>query len=179
MVKKQLADFGIRQGLRVLRKDPDKAIPLLLDGMDKLSRGTMPSQRRTIRTMLEDRESNVYRLLMRGLGEIDPDVFERVAANFILNVSFGGWSVQEELRERYNCNIPWAILLDPTSACNLHCKGCWAADYGNRLNLDIDTIDSVVEQGVELVGVAVSDSVTVICKGCDDMLYLKKQRLTV
>lgn len=35
----------------------------------------------------------------------------------------------------------WAILLDPTSACNLHCTGCWAAEYGNRLNLSLETFD--------------------------------------
>ena len=46
--------------------------------------------------------------------------------------------------------IPWAILLDPTSACNLHCTGCWAAEYGNKLNLTFDEIDSIIEQGKEL-----------------------------
>ena len=49
-----------------------------------------------------------------------------------------------------SCNIPWAILLDPTSACNLHCTGCWAAEYGNRLNLSYEDIDSIIEQGKEL-----------------------------
>lgn len=39
--------------------------------------------------------------------------------------------------EKYNCNIPWAILLDPTSACNLYCTRCWAAEYGNRLPFGI------------------------------------------
>ncbi|MEI3266824.1 MAG: hypothetical protein V8R85_06820 [Frisingicoccus sp.] len=29
-------------------------------------------------------------------------------------------------REIYNCNIPWLILFDPTSACNMHCGGGWA-----------------------------------------------------
>ncbi|MGI6218048.1 MAG: radical SAM protein, partial [Coriobacteriales bacterium] len=47
-------------------------------------------------------------------------------------------------------NIPWAVLLDPTSACNLHCTGCWAADYGNKLNLSYMDIDSIVTQGKQL-----------------------------
>ena len=34
-------------------------------------------------------------------------------------------------REKYQCNVPWIILFDPTSACNKHCVGCWAADYEN------------------------------------------------
>ena len=39
---------------------------------------------------------------------------------------------------------------DPTSACNLHCTGCWAAEYGHKLNLSLETIDSIVRQGKEL-----------------------------
>lgn len=54
------------------------------------------------------------------------------------------------MREVHNCNIPWLILMDPTSACNLHCTGCWAAEYGNKLNLTFDEMDSIVTQGKEL-----------------------------
>lgn len=59
-------------------------------------------------------------------------------------------SYLEKNREKYNCNIPWAILLDPTSACNLQCKGCWAAEYGHKLNLSYEDIDSIIEQGKAL-----------------------------
>ncbi len=57
---------------------------------------------------------------------------------------------QDECREKYGCNIPWIILMDPTSACNLHCTGCWAAEYGNKLNLTYEDIDDIVPQGKEL-----------------------------
>ena len=40
--------------------------------------------------------------------------------------------------------------MHPTSACNLHCTGCRAAEYANRLNLTFDEMDSVVTQGKEL-----------------------------
>ena len=133
-----------------MRKDPDKAVPRILDAMDLISRGEMPSQRRTIREYMTNKDSNVYQLVMRALDELDPDYFEHLATTFAVNSSFNGWNKQIALREEYGCNIPWAILLDPTSACNLHCTGCWAADYGNRLNLSFDDIDSIVEQGKEL-----------------------------
>ena len=68
----------------------------------------------------------------------------------MVNASLSGSAVQEEVREKEGCNVPWAILLDPTSACNLHCTGCWAAEYGNRLNLTLDELDSIVTQGKEL-----------------------------
>ena len=150
MVKEQLADFGIRQAIKAIRSNPDKAIPRLLGGMDLIARGEMPTQRRVVREYLENKDSNAYQMLMYALYELDPAYFEKIMQTFTVNVNFVGWSKQVELRERYGCNIPWAILLDPTSACNLHCTGCWAADYGNRLNLSLEDIDSIIEQGKEL-----------------------------
>ncbi len=150
MVKEQLTEFGIRKTLKILRSNPDKAVPVLLDAMDFIARGEMPSQRRVIRENMENKDSNVYQQLMRLLNDLDPKYFERIALNFAINAGFNGWAKQIDLREQYQCNIPWAILLDPTSACNLHCTGCWAADYGNRLNLTFEDIDSIIEQGKQL-----------------------------
>ena len=75
---------------------------------------------------------------------------EKAFENFALNAVLLGWKKEEELRKKYDCNIPWAILLDPTSACNLHCTDCWAAEYGNKLNLSFDEIDSIITQGKEM-----------------------------
>ena len=149
-LKEKIADFGIRKVVKMVRTNPDKAIPRILDGMDLISRGEMPSQRRFIREYMENKDSNAYQLLMRGLAELDPEYFEQIMINFAVNASFNGWNKQLELREQHGCNIPWAVLLDPTSACNLHCTGCWAADYGNRLNLSFEEIDDIINQGKEL-----------------------------
>ena len=40
--------------------------------------------------------------------------------------------------------------MDPTSACNLHCVGCWAADYGNRMNMSFEQMNDIVTQGKEM-----------------------------
>ena len=40
--------------------------------------------------------------------------------------------------------------MDPTSACNLHCTGCWAAEYGHKLNLSYEDLDRIITQGKEL-----------------------------
>ena len=70
--------------------------------------------------------------------------------NFLLNSVLFSEDLKKESREKYNCNIPWTILLDPTTACNLKCKGCWAAEYGNSLNLSYEQIDDIISQGKEL-----------------------------
>ncbi len=82
--------------------------------------------------------------------ELDTGTRTTFFRNFILNKHFFGWPEQERNREKYNCNIPWTILLDSTSACNLHCTGCWAAEYGQKLNLSYEDIDSIITQGKAL-----------------------------
>ena len=149
-MKKEMADFGLKSALKVLRANPEKALPKLMAVADAASFGKFPRQRAAFRRAVEDKDANTHRMLMRVLTEVDAGVLEKVLVNFVLNANMQGWPRQCEMREQYGCNVPWAILLDPTSACNLHCKGCWAADYGNRLNLSFDDINSIIEQGKDL-----------------------------
>ncbi len=51
---------------------------------------------------------------------------------------------------RHRCYIPRCLLLDPTSQCNLHCKGCWAAGYNHGENLSYETLDDILTQAEEL-----------------------------
>lgn len=80
----------------------------------------------------------------------DPGVRRAFFQNFITNASLKGSALQEEVSKENNCNVPWAILLDPTTACNLNCTGCWAAEYGHQYNLTLEDIDSIVAQGKEM-----------------------------
>ena len=149
-MKRELEELGLRSALKLLRSKPEKALPKLMSIVDIASRGKFEVPRQMFRDAINDESSNAHRMLMRVLEGVDPGVTDKLIANFVLNANMIGWNRQVELRERYGCNIPWAILLDPTSACNLHCKGCWAADYGNRLSLSFGDIDSIIEQGKEL-----------------------------
>ena len=48
------------------------------------------------------------------------------------------------------CFIPRALLLDPTTACNLRCKGCWAADYRPGTELSFEKLDDILSQAEAL-----------------------------
>ncbi len=149
-VSSTIKKFGLEQALNYLYKDPEKNLRVLMDWADRFSGGGFPRQRKMIREIIEDENHPYHSFIYKLLDEVDPDVLKTVFVNFFINTSLDGWKKQEEYRQKYKCNIPWAILLDPTSACNLHCTGCWAAEYGNKLNLSYDEIDSIIEQGKEM-----------------------------
>lgn len=149
-VSTTIKKYGLEQAFRYLYKDPEKNMLTLMDWADKFSGGEFEPQRKLIRKYMEDPNEPYYSYIRKLFTDVDEGVLTTAAVNFFINASLVGWPQQEKLRAKYNCNIPWAILLDPTSACNLHCTGCWAAEYGNKLNLSFEEIDSIITQGKEL-----------------------------
>lgn len=139
----------VEQMLHYLEKDPETNIPKIMKLIDTVTpKDWYAKQRAAFRNAI-NKKDNWYQLIMK-VYELDPGVRETFFRNFILNASLQGSARQEEVSAKENCNVPWAILLDPTSACNMHCTGCWAAEYGNRLNLSFEELDSIVTQGKEL-----------------------------
>lgn len=145
-----LKKLGIEQTFNYIYKDSDKNMNKIMDWADKFSQGQFSSQRKMIREAIENPKHPYYPYIRKLFKDVDPHVTKTLAVNFFINAALTGWPKEEKLRQKYNCNIPWAILLDPTSACNLHCTGCWAAEYGHKLNLTYDEIDDIICQGKEL-----------------------------
>ena len=102
------------------------------------------------RNFVRDPNGKWMQFAYRAINEIDPNVLKMNVLNLVFEGMLSGYNQVCELREKYDCNMPWILLFDPTSACNLHCKGCWAAEYGNRLNLSYEDMDRIVTEGEEL-----------------------------
>ncbi len=142
---------SLKMVLSYLDKDPDTNIPKILDWVERFdTKGTVKGQTTAIRKALADPNNNWNQLVKSLWTDIDDGVRRKLMENFIINATILGGQTQKKVREENNCNIPWAILMDPTSACNLHCIGCWAADYGNKLSMDIETLDSIIKQGTAM-----------------------------
>lgn len=88
--------------------------------------------------------------LDRALATLHPNVLKTSIMNLGFESGFYGLKTRQQAMKKYHCNIPWAILLDPTSACNLHCTGCWAAEYGHTVALTYDQMDDLITQAKAL-----------------------------
>ncbi|MBQ2753483.1 MAG: radical SAM protein [Firmicutes bacterium] len=148
-IKTTVQSVAINKALKYLEGDPEKNIPKLMSFADRvLPAGWYGGHRAAINKAIEEK-NNWYELILK-IYDLDSGVRSSFLQNFVFNSALKGSAIQNEMREKEGCNIPWAILLDPTSACNLHCTGCWAAEYGHKLNLSLETIDSIIRQGKEM-----------------------------
>lgn len=150
-ITESLQVTAIKQALVYLEKNPQENIPKLINIAEKLDvSGTSQKQIDGIKEALQDPNNNWSQLVYSLWTDIDPFVRKTLFNNFILNATFKHSSKANVLKAKHNCNIPWTILMDPTSGCNLHCTGCWAAEYGNKLNMDLDTLNEIIRQGKEM-----------------------------
>ena len=145
----QIKHTAFEKTLDYLLEDPERNATKIMDMLDKVAPADLfPSQRTAFRNAI-DQQSNWHQLITRVL-ELNPAMRNDFIKTFLVDGNLMAWPKQETMREKHRCNVPWAILMDPTSACNLHCTGCWAAEYGHQENLSYDELDSIIRQGTEL-----------------------------
>lgn len=149
--KESVQTHAAKIALNYLEKDPTANIPKLLNWVDAFDRqDVLKPHRKAVHNALDNPDGNWYRLIMSLWTDIDPNVRQTVFENLIINASIFGYPRQQAMAEKHECNVPWAILMDPTSACNLQCVGCWAAEYGNKLHMSYETLDDIITQGKAL-----------------------------
>ncbi len=99
---------------------------------------------------MQDPNNKWMRYINRILDETDKNVAKVTLMNLGFEAFIRGTKTIRKNREIYNCNIPWLILFDPTSACNMHCKGCWSGTYGHKYSLTFEDMDKIVTEGKAL-----------------------------
>ena len=151
--KMQRAAAGtlIDMALGYAAKDRQKAYLQMVDWARQFWGDGLPEESYDkARAALSDPDNKWVRYIDRVLDETDPHVARVTALNLGFEAFLRGTRSIRKNRELYQCNIPWLILFDPTSACNMHCEGCWAGTYGGRSNLSFEDMDKILTQGKEL-----------------------------
>ena len=182
-IKETFKTLGLKAVLKYLDSNPDENIPKIIDWIGKTDKeGTVTKELRVIREVMSDHDNNWFKLAKSLWSDVDDGVRKKLFENFVINAAVIGMSREKAAKAENECNIPWAILFDPTSACNLHCKGCWAAEYGNGMNLSLETWDSIIEQGKKLgtfmyiysggEPMVRRDDIIKMCKKHDDCVFL-------
>ena len=144
------ADVAISAILKYIDKAPQKNLLKILNVAEKHFKMFPPENFTKMKNAVKEGNNCYMTLALNMLRDVDRNLIKSMLLSLGVHAGYYGTKAVRANREKFKCNIPWVILFDPTSACNLHCKGCWAAEYGHKLQLSLDEMRSVVKQGKEL-----------------------------
>lgn len=150
-VKQLVSSAVLNEGIKYVDKNPMENLQKLLNWGEKLvTKENHKQYAQSFREILDDPNNHWNNYIQRIFTGFDANVRKKLLVNFMVNAGIIGVPVGEKMAEKYGCNIPWAILMDPTAACNLHCTGCWAAEYQKTDSMDYDLLDRIIREGKEL-----------------------------
>ncbi len=138
----------LNQFVRYLTKDPMKNVPQVLSFTEKIA--PMELHKEMIRSIkerfmndpeLQEWAENLY---------INPNVLKHSVVNWVVNAVIFGIPGRAQLSEELGIHIPTFMLVDPTSACNLRCTGCWAGEYSKKDTISFERMDRLCEESKEL-----------------------------
>lgn len=140
--------FGTVMGY--LKKNPDQNLEKALDLVEKVA--VAPNHKEYARKIKAQLKNNLVlrQYIHRLINELDENVHNHLINNFFINASLVGVPQQSRLSRELGYNIPYTILIDPTSNCNLRCKGCWAGAYEQHHSLSFEEVDRIVSEAKEL-----------------------------
>ncbi|MGI5892771.1 MAG: radical SAM protein [Bacillota bacterium] len=148
---KLITQAAIKVGVSYITKDPMKNLPKLVKWAESLAvLDAHKAQVNAFKKWIDDPGCGPYKLIERYFTQLNPEVRKKFLINFFINAGLDGIPRRKANQEEVGCNIPWAILMDPTAACNIKCIGCWAGEYNKADALDYDTLDRIIREGKEL-----------------------------
>lgn len=138
------------QSLNYVSRDPEQNLERLVNLALPFARE--PRHREHVHAIRESlrQDSNWRELAIRLLREVHPRVRNHLAVNLVGNAFLRGVPRQHEVARKSGCSVPVAILIDPTSACNLNCRGCWASDYSQAHHLEKELMARVFREAREM-----------------------------
>ncbi|MDR0876142.1 MAG: radical SAM protein [Clostridiales Family XIII bacterium] len=146
LIKKKTIDLL----MNYMSKDPIKNLPKMIDLAESIDKkGQHAPQINTMRKLLLDPESVWGKYAVNLFEEVDINCLKKLVECFFVNSTLDN-DERERIKEKYDISIPWAILMDPTSACNYKCTGCWAAQYGGKESMSFETLDKIITEGKAL-----------------------------
>ena len=148
--KKYVGEKILQETLNYLVKNPEQNIPKLAALLKKIA--VNKNHKKIIEAILQsyNQNLNTRKYINRVLTEINPYVRQKMVTNFVINNWLIGVPQKKKKIEELGVNIPFTILIDPTSACNLRCEGCWAGAQMKHDTLSYELLDRILTEAKEL-----------------------------
>jgi len=150
-MERKAFEVAIDAAFKHADKDRAKALNQIVDLMEKkLGKVWSKQAYQNLHDVFNDPDSKWMKYTNDMFDTVDHSQIKMSLLNLGYEAGFRGFHIAQDNKTKYGCDIPWIILIDPTSACNLRCTGCWAAEYGHTMSLTYEDLDNVLTQAEEL-----------------------------
>lgn len=141
--------------MRILGDRPEEQLTRLLDLAGRIA--TTEDHKQAIATVKKNVEPGEdgelpapVRTLFRGLRQTAPGIRARLFTNALVNGTWKGRTKRDAALRDLGFRPPSIMLISPTMRCNLHCTGCYAADYTKDDDLPYELMDRVLSEANDL-----------------------------
>lgn len=148
--KRYVGEKVLQQVINYLEGDPSANIPRFLQLLEFLARN--PNHKEMAKAVKENYENNevIKTYFTKLFTELDRNVLHRFSCNLVVNSLLVAPARRKQVEVEENIHVPFTILIDPTSACNLKCEGCWAGEYAKHDQLEPELLDRILREAKEL-----------------------------
>ena len=146
--KQKAAEFALDKAVKYLHKDPEKNIFTIMEYLKSVA--VQPHHKEWIDS-LQDYFRRTPEALMQAKRVCGNEkMLYNLINSWAVQGTFFGKPKREKIAEELGVNVPAAILIDPTSACNLNCDGCWAGEYNKSDHLDPELFSRIISEAKEM-----------------------------
>lgn len=152
MSMKKVREFAtektVNQAINYITKDPDNNLPNIFNYVENYAK--LPHHKEWVRLVRDyfNRMPEAREQARRVSN--NPHMLKKLVNTLVLKGSFMGRPERDKISEELGVAIPAAILIDPTTACNLRCTGCWAGEYDKSHSLEPELLNRIIKEARDL-----------------------------
>lgn len=147
-VKKVAAEFALDRAIKYVSKDPEKNLPTLMEFLEKVA--TLPNHKEMAKNLRYHFESSPQIMEQTKRIANNPKMLYNIINSWIIDGTFLGRPKRERFAQELGVHVPALLLIDPTSACNLRCDGCWAGEYNKANTLEPELLHRIINEAKDM-----------------------------
>lgn len=147
-VKKAATEVALDRAVQYVTKDPERNVFGMIDFAERVA--TRPEHKESIARLREHFKTHPNVLEQAKRLSKNPKMLSKFMINWVANNILVGKDVREDLARELGVSVPNLILIDPTSACNLRCEGCWAGEYKKADTIEPELFNRILNEAKEL-----------------------------
>ena len=86
----------------------------------------------------------------KAFRNLHPNVRKKLISNLLVNFIVLGRGIRDREEKARNLHLPNFLVISPTMRCNLHCRGCYAGEYGKSDELSFEELDRILTEAKAL-----------------------------